>query len=232
MANLKAAPAWASAGLIRFRLGILGRLVMVDRAVMFSGVGNVVAALLGAMNTVLIASLLSPAQQGIFYVFGSLATIYVFLEFGIGQTVVQAASHEWARVATDRGRDESLKKLAALGRISVTWYALCSGTAAIAIGAVSYMLLGGRNGDLEGWLAPWALLCAGSALNILVIPVFLFIQVVRPPAVFWLYRLVYQVVYGLALGGFILAVVSGPLGLRRHVDFAGVSSTRDDISTT
>jgi hypothetical protein len=57
-----------------------------------------------------------------------------------------------------------------------------------------------RGADVTGWIGPWVILCAGVAGNVLLIPVFLFIQACADTAVFWFYRFVYQLVYGLALG--------------------------------
>jgi hypothetical protein len=180
----------------------LARVTAIDRAVVFAGIGNVAAALIGVVNALLVASIFSPLVQGMFYAFGSLTALSVFFEFGIGQTIIQFASHEWAVASNgnrDPGREAAQARLTALSRISVAWYSACGLLVIFGISMAGVILFDRRGDEITGWLGPWLLLCAGSALNVVMTPLFLFIQVYKPPSVFWLYRLVYQLVYGLSL---------------------------------
>lgn len=178
------------------------RVTALDRAVVFSGLGTLAAAGLGATNAVLVANTFSPTSQGFFYTFGSLVTLYVFLELGLGQTVIQFASHERALLASDSaGRviGPAPARLANLFMIAVVWYAVCSLVILAVIGPAGYAFFARRGADVPVWVGPWLLLCVGAAASVLLTPVFLFVQVCEEAAVFWFFRLVYQLVYGLGL---------------------------------
>jgi hypothetical protein len=183
-------------------LALFGRLAALDTAVVLAIAGNIAAAGLGALNAVLVANTFSPELQGFFYAFGGLVTFYVFLEFGLGQAALQFASHEWAHLGSDLdGRGEQARRrLLSLRRVCIGWYASCGLLVLIAIGPLGFAFFDRRGADLASWVGPWTVLCAGVAGNVFLAPIFLFIQSCAKTTVFWSYRFVYQIVYGVALG--------------------------------
>jgi hypothetical protein len=181
----------------------IARMAALDRSVVFSVLGTLAAALLGTINTLLVASTFSQVTQGFFYTFGSLITLCILVEFGLGQTVIQFASHERARVNGEtEGHAPRLEssRLAGFGQICLLWYLLCGLVVLGLLGPVGSVLLARREADMSAWLGPWALLCLGAAGNVLLTPFFILVQVFKDASVYWFYRLVYQIVYGLTLG--------------------------------
>src|ERR1700730_8781207 len=64
-----------------------------DRALSYAAMENVVAIAMGAVTAVLVATRFTRVMQGYYYSFAGLAIIPTVAELGLGQALIQFASH-------------------------------------------------------------------------------------------------------------------------------------------
>src|SRR5262245_41412245 len=93
---------------------------VIDRAAVFSVLTNTASLVLGPVTALLVATHFAPELQGFYYTFGSLTALQFLIELGLGQAIIQFASHEWAKLRIDgngriTGDPHSLSRLISLG---------------------------------------------------------------------------------------------------------------------
>ena len=92
-----------------------------DWASSYATLGNISSFLIGPVTAYLITVYFSPELQGYYYTFGSIITLRFFAEVGLGQAIIQFASHEWANLNLNNegkilGSPASKSRLAGLAR--------------------------------------------------------------------------------------------------------------------
>lgn len=140
---------------IHHRLGV-------DRAIAFTVLGRGWASIAGLVTVALIARLLTPAQQGYYYTFGSLVALQIVFELGFSFVILQMASHERAHltIAPDgsiTGDPVANDRLASVLQKTVRWYT------ALAALLAAFLLVAGahffstyhRGGEHVLWRLPW-----------------------------------------------------------------------------
>ena len=167
--------------LSRDRINKFSELTGIDKAVIYAFVGNLVALVLGPVTAYLIAVKFSLELQGYYYTFGSLGTFQFFLDLGLGQAIIQYASHEWANlyINTDgfiSGEEVSLSRLASLAKISIKWYGLASIIVLVFFSSGGYYFFSGKNISNIVWQGPWFFMCFCLAANLLLAPFFYLLQ--------------------------------------------------------
>ncbi len=177
----------------------------VDQAVFWALLSNAASLVLGPVTAWLVATRFSSELQGFYYAFGSLLTIRLLAEVGLGQAIVQFASHEWAHLALDErgfivGESRAYQRLLALWRGSMRWYAI-AGAALLVLLLVGghFFFASSTNTTKIEWLQPWIVICVITTLNFLTIPLFSFLQGCNQVGPFWFYRFLQQVINGLSL---------------------------------
>ena len=103
------------------------RALDLDRAIVFTVVARGWSSIAGIGTLVLIASFLTPAEQGYYYTFYSLVALQIVFELGFSVVILQMASHEAAHlvIAADgsiSGPANSHARLASVLQKSVVWY--------------------------------------------------------------------------------------------------------------
>lgn len=180
-----------------------GRSIGLDRAAAYATLTSVTPLVFGPVTALLVATRFSPDLQGYYYTFGSLTATVSLLEVGLGQAIVQLASHEWARLrwgleGSMIGDATCLARLTALGRKAIQWYGGLAVLALLAVGPVGSLLFSSRGA--EGiWVWPWTASCVAMAAGLLVLPLFYLLQGCGGVSDFWLYRWIQQIVNGLSL---------------------------------
>jgi len=127
----------------------------------------------GPLTAFLIALLFSKPAQGYYYTFASVLNLQILAELGLGQIVVQYASHEWARLNfTPEGRlggePEARARLLSLGRFAATWYGVAAGLFAVSVtlGGLAFL----QSDTAVVWQGPWIALCLFSAARLAMLP--------------------------------------------------------------
>lgn len=179
------------------------RHVGIDKATALAMAGNAASLVLGPITALVVAAKLTPELQGYYYTFGSLSVIQLLAEFGLGQALLQFASHQWSRLHMDPrgellGDPDAQRYLAALGRIALRW------CAALAIGLLPALILAGEylfgsHGGRVSWRPSWLVVVFGLTANLFLAPVWALLQGCHQMEGFWFYRLVQQIVKGLTI---------------------------------
>ncbi len=137
----------------------------------------------GVITLLLIARFLSPVEQGYYYTFSSLVALQVFFELGFAFVVLQMASHARAdlRIEEDGtivGNASSHERLASILQTSVRWYSVMS-----VVMWVILLPLGLRffrtahpGAAVTGWKIPWLIMASAASINLLIDPLFSFLE--------------------------------------------------------
>lgn len=169
------------------QIAILGRVVKrclgIDRAVAYTVLARSWSSLSGFVTIVLIAHLLSPAEQGYYYTFASLIALQMVFELGFSQVVMQLASHERAHLAIEpdgriSGDKTAHARLASTLQLVLRWYSVGSLLfALLLIPAGLYFFSTHQHlGPAIPWESPW--ICAGviAGIGFFLDPMFAFVE--------------------------------------------------------
>jgi O-antigen/teichoic acid export membrane protein len=176
----------------------------VDYAVLFGILTRVWRLGAGPVTLLLIAARFTPELQGYYYTFYNLLALQIFVELGLGTVVVQFASHEWARLELDEqgrlvGDPKALSRLASLAQESLRWYARVAGIAAVSLGLGGWVFFSRKATTGIEWLGPWLALCAYTALQLLLVPLWSLLEGCNQVVHTYFFRFVQSVVNSVAL---------------------------------
>jgi len=180
------------------------RFIEVDQAVGFAILGNLTTLIFGPLAALLIITRFSPELQGFYYSYSSLTMVQFILDFGLGQAIIQFASHEWAGLSISKGgkvsgHSYSLSRLISLGHVAFRWYGLTSIVILGGLTPIGYLFFSAANAPGIQWIWPWIFLCLGLGLNCLLIPFFYLLQGCNQVVQYWRYRFIQQAICGLSL---------------------------------
>ena len=118
----------------------------------------------------------SRVEQGYYYTFASLLALQVFFELGVNQVVMQVVGHEAAHLTQGpggmlEGPPRHLGRLASVVRLLHRWYLAAGLLFALVVGVAGSVFFR-HQGELAAaqWQAVWALLVAGTAVNLYLSP--------------------------------------------------------------
>ncbi|HEX9079040.1 MAG TPA: hypothetical protein VF795_05590, partial [Desulfuromonadaceae bacterium] len=160
-------------GLIKRILRFLG----FDRAVTFGLLARVWGLFSGPVTMVVIATGLSPAQQGFYFTYSSLLALQTFFDLGLMYVIAQFSSHEfvnltWRRNGALEGEPVALRRFTDLLCKTTLWF----GVAALLMMAAlipAGLFFFGQKGNVDfHWRLPWILAVVGTSLNLFVLPFF------------------------------------------------------------
>lgn len=154
------------------RLGsVVKRCLGIDRAVAYTVLARSWSSLSGFVTVILIAHLLSPAEQGYYYTFASLIALQVVFELGFSQVVMQLASHERAHLAIEAdgqitGDATAHARLASTLQLVLRWYSVGSLLFALCLIPAGFYFFSTHQhlGPSVPWKTPW--ICAGAIAGI------------------------------------------------------------------
>lgn len=140
------------------------RFLGIDKTVSSILIGRLWSLISGPFNIFLLATCLSPEEQGYYYAFLGVAGISVFFELGLGVVLTQFFSHEYARLEWNdagqlEGEPEAKRRIASILRTAIVVYALIS-LVSLPVILGSGVLFFGRIEAHENlnWFVPWILL--------------------------------------------------------------------------
>jgi hypothetical protein len=161
----------------------LKHLIGMDRAIAWTLAARFWSMAAGIATVLLIARFLSPAQQGYYYTFSSLVALQVFFELGFSYVILQLASHERARLTIGddgqvSGDRVSQARLASVFQTSLRWYAVMAAAMACALlpAGLYFFRSGNRFAPVAGWQTPWCIMAIAASFNLLVDPIFSFLE--------------------------------------------------------
>lgn len=145
-----------------------------NRALSYSFLATAITSIGGPLVLFLVASYLSPIEQGYFYTFASLAGLTVFVELGVAQAVSVNISHLASRLHFQKQGTLSappavLEKLSAHLRFYLLWYLGAAIVSFIVLSAVGMHVLESQHPSIT-WIHPWLLVCIGASLGLPLLP--------------------------------------------------------------
>ena len=154
----------------------------IDKSIAYSSAGQMVSAGGGFITALFILKFLSGEEQGYYYTFKSILAIQVFFELGMNTVITQYVAHDvshlnWEGV-TLAGEQRYLSRLASLLRFCTKWYTFFSTILLISliVGGYAFFNQYGNQGQDIDWEIPWFILCVTTALNLLITPIFSYLQ--------------------------------------------------------
>ena len=155
---------------------------MVSKSLLFILMQRIWQALGGLLTIFFIAHILSPNQQGWFYTFISIASLYTLFEMGLSIALTQVTAHlfiklRWLPKGRVAGQNTEIFK--AFFASSVKMYikfAFIFLALAFVIGYFIFNQKGGLIVEGRFWLWPWIALLVGTALNMAMLPFFAVVE--------------------------------------------------------
>jgi len=131
-------------------------------------------AIAGLITLACIAHFLSPAEQGYYYTFASLAALQTILDMGLSTVLVQVASHEFNGLAwEDKGRlsGNAPERFVALVRKSFVWYFFAAAIFLAAYPIGLFFLTATPHSLTYNWHGAWLALVIATSASLLVLPI-------------------------------------------------------------
>lgn len=161
---------------------ILKEKLGVTKAIAFNTISRAIQGLGGFVTVFLVAKFLTEEEQGYYYTFGSILSIQVFIELGLGDIVTQFVAHEFAFLKIDKynnvsGDENHLMRLTSLMRFFTRWYLVASVLlfCLLMVVGISFFRNYSTNESID-WEIPWIILIVATSLNLLISPVYKFLQ--------------------------------------------------------
>ncbi len=155
---------------------------MLSKSLLFILMQRIWQGLGGVLTIFFIAHTLSPDQQGWFYTFVSIASLYTLFEMGLSVALIQVAAHLFIKLhwlPQGRVAGENAKIFISFLSASVKTYFkfacffLC---VAFLVGYFVFIEKGGSMIEGRTWLWPWIVLLIGTALNMMALPFFAVVE--------------------------------------------------------
>ncbi len=136
------------------------RIFRLDKAVLYGLILRVWLAVGGVVSVALIGTCFTPELQGYYYTFASLVALQTFFELGLSVAVVNAASHEGAKLRIERegklsGDPVALTRLSDLSTLMLRWYGVAAVFFVIGAGIAGTLFLGRGELPAAVWFWPW-----------------------------------------------------------------------------
>ena len=159
------------------RIKSLARKIGMDGAIAYSSSARIVQAAANFIVLFFIASLLSPAEQGFYYTFGSIAGIQVFFELGFTGIMTQYVAHEVVHLKLNssnsyEGEERYISRLAYLIRFCLKWYSVITVLFFFIVVLVGFKFFNRYevDGEMVSWKGPWILMSFATAIKLFQTP--------------------------------------------------------------
>lgn len=147
----------------------------VDRAVIFGLLSRIWAVIAAPGTALLIAFKFSPQLQGYYYTFASVLAFQSLIELGLGNIILQFASHERAKLTIDDnghiyGDEGALSRLQSLISFALRWYFIAAIISACILSILGYLFFLKDSNTVIYWKAPWLVLCVLNGIIFCMLP--------------------------------------------------------------
>lgn len=162
--------------IIKEKLGI-------DGAIFFTSLFRILQSFGGLISILFVAKYLTDVEQGFYYTFGSIIAIQVFFELGLNGIITQYVAHEvsnleWIDKHTLNGESKYLSRVSSLLHFSVKWYLIFALLLFIIILCLGFSFFNNfyDSEEVIHWESPWVILSIFTSFNLLVTPIYAFLQ--------------------------------------------------------
>ena len=203
------------------KLNLILKKIGVDQAIIYVVIARILQSLSGIISIYFIAKNLTKVEQGYYFTFGSILAIQMFFELGLSNIITQFVAHEkaflnWKSEIKLFGDEKSLSRLASLLQFSIKWFFVIGIILIIVLFFCGYIFFNkyGQNDSSVEWLFPWLILTILTAVNLMISPVFAFLEGLGKVKEVAKIRLIQQVIQTFSLLAFLsigLKLYSSPL---------------------
>lgn len=149
----------------------------IDGAIGWTAAARVWSVVAGPLTLVVIATSLTPEQQGFYYTFGSVVALQIFFELGLAYVVQNFTSHEkafleWRPGGTISGSEVRKGRIAALLRKSLWWYGVASVLLTVSLIIGGTFFFGQRLASGAAWWGPWIATVVFACASLVMSPIF------------------------------------------------------------
>lgn len=183
----------------------------VDRTVLVGILTRLWSISAGLVTLLFIAYKFSPQLQGYYYTFLSIIAFQFLMELGIGNIIIQFASHEWSRLSFDKagkiiGEREALSRLQSLAQIFFRWYCVTSIVLALGLGICGFFIFSKNQDTNINWILPWFSLCICNGARFCLIPIWSLMEGCNQVLKLYSYRFIQGIFLSVSLW---VAILSG-----------------------
>ena len=139
-------------------------------------------ALGGALTIIFIAHTLSPNQQGWFYTFMSISSLYTLFEMGLSMVLIQVAANMFVKLGwlpngelIGRNKEVFISFFSSAMKLYIK-IALLFFAIAFMVGYFIFTQKSGYMIEKRSWLWPWIILLIGTAANMMTLPFFAVVE--------------------------------------------------------
>ena len=154
----------------------------IDKSIAYTSSSRIVQAFGSIITALLIVSFLTKEEMGFYYTFGSVLALQIFFELGLNGILTQYVAHEMAHLSWDGtnvvGDDMYKSRLSSLIHFSMKWYCILSVFLFLGLsiaGTYFFTTYDKTNGGVS-WKIPWLLMCALTAVNLILSPIFCILE--------------------------------------------------------
>ena len=176
----------------------------IDRAVSWGILAKLWSIVAGPVSLLFIASRFSSQLQGYYYTFYSIIAFQFLLELGLGNIIIQFASHEWSKLSLDNsgrivGEQAALSRLQSLMRLFFRWFCITRAILTLALGVAGLFFFSKNRSENIIWVWPWLTLCILNGVIFFLIPAWSILEGCNQVLRLYSYRFVQGVFSSLAL---------------------------------
>jgi hypothetical protein len=156
-------------------------MLQIDRSIALTIANRAWGITAGPITLILIASNLTPAEQGFYFAFSAVLGLQIFFELGLGFVVMQTVSHLMAGQTLGKNKiTGDMTKIGLLGRLLTNllqWYGLVCFTFTIVILGGGYWFFDRNAASVSvNWQVPWLIIVPIFGFSILINAVFSFLE--------------------------------------------------------
>ena len=147
-----------------------------DRVVLLGILSKLWSIIVGPVSVLVVAHKFSPQLQGYYFTFMSIIAFQFMIELGLGNIIIQFASHEWSKLSFDDngqiiGSQDSLSRLQSLAQIFFRWYCIASIILTLSLAIGGYFFFSKNQDSNIKWLLPWFALCICNGVIFCLVPI-------------------------------------------------------------
>lgn len=180
--------------LLNKNIGVFLNKAEINRAVFFSILTRGWNLCAAPITTLLIAMKFNPEIQGYYFTFAGILAFQFLAELGLGNLIIQFASHEWSKLSIDKsgnivGNNKSLIRLQCIAMFAIKWYSAASIVLTIFLIIGGYYFFSTRI-TLVRWVFPWITLCVLNGISFSLMPIWYLLEGCNQTSSVYTYRFI------------------------------------------
>lgn len=167
----------------------------INRAVLYALFVKIWGITAGVITALVIATKFTPELQGYYYTFVGVMAFQFLVELGLGNVILQFASHEWSDLSLDDtghivGKESALSRLQSLAQFAFQWYLYASIILTVILAVGGYYFFSRDISTKLSWTGPWISLSILTGILFCLVPIWSLLEGCNQVTSVYLYRLI------------------------------------------